>query len=179
MDTPNRRIALNTVGLSMSVRNIPALKQSTENYHALLSARLAPPFNHQPWQFSGFQEFVRQTLSPYDDDGCLLMPAKDWVINPDGWCVNKNSVAILEVVRTNDIDENKARKLANLFWMFDAAEYWLDVVLFYPATSTTVVVDNLLGLDGNAARLKGRECPYRDAFESLKVVVSPSAQAVA
>jgi hypothetical protein len=143
-----------------------------QTYYSFLFSQLPSPFNSFDWKTAGFQKFVRTTLNPYEDGLPYLVT--DWAVVPDAWCAITGGedrwVTLLEIVESNDIDENKARKIANLFWMFDEAEYQMNVVLFYPKTSSTMLVHDLMLLDARArVDLKGRLYPYRDAFNTLKV----------
>ncbi len=145
---------------------------SQQGYYSLLIPRLSAPFRDLPWQHSGFPRFVRQTLDGHE--AAQELETWNWTVLPDAWYHDPDDrqVTLLEIVETNDVSESKARRLANLFWLLDIAGYYTSVVLFYPQTSSTLVVNDLPSLDAVAEELKGRRTPYRDAFESLKQAVA-------
>ena len=134
-------------------------------YYSLLFPQLPVPFNQFVWKTEGFSKFARGVLA----ENCAAFPA----IVPDAWYVDDgHHITILEVVETNDIDDDKARKLTTLWWGFDNVGYEFSVLLFYPRTQSTVAVPDLYAMDGHAAKLEGRQHPYRDAFNTLKVRVA-------
>lgn len=135
-----------------------------QTYYSHLTKQLAAPFNGYKWQFSGFPKWCREARAGSCED----------VINveivPDAFAADETTRTIyaLEVVDSSDITDDKAERIANAFWLLDEAEWELEIVLFYPKYSRTMIVRDLITLDSRHEDFTGRSKPWRDAFTVLK-----------
>ena len=151
---------------------------SQQLYYAALIPQLAEPFRNFDWQFSGFSKWVKEALSTCvedleDDLEDDTTAAEDVHVHfiPDGFFADPETrmAFVLEVVDTNDVDNTKARAIADCFWLLDRASWQLACVLFYPKYTRTMLVWDLMFLNGYAThQFKDRRNPYRDAFTVLR-----------
>jgi hypothetical protein len=126
----------------------------------------------------GFPTFVRDAVQRQaEEDGEGDLPQEEqgpsainWKFIPDAFAVDeaKRVVTALEIIETHDIDERKAACISTCFWRLDYAQYDLHILLFYPSTHRSLIVDNLASLDFRALKLQSLRRPCRDAFQTLK-----------
>ena len=92
---------------------------------------------------------------------------------PDSFWVDEDQrlVFVLKTINTHDVDDFKAQRISNCFWLLDYAKYQLVVVLFYEATQQTMVAWDLMLLDARAEKLQTRKSPYRDAL--FRTITTP------
>jgi hypothetical protein len=141
----------------------------------MLFSKLPAPANRFDWKTNGFLRFIKNAVCKIDEseDGEDMLldieRIRDARIIPDAFCVDEENrmVYVLEIVNTHDIDDTKAGKISDCFWLLDYAEYQLVVLVFYEDTQRLLLALNLMFLDRIAEQLEGRQYPYRDAFRTL------------
>jgi hypothetical protein len=131
--------------------------------YAAIAARIAKPFCAIPWEFAGFSKQVHDLILQGGDEFFEEYQC-DFVPDAFYFDYEKRCAYVLEIVKSNDISDEKAEKLCTAWWLFDAVYWDFVVVLHYPKVCKTVYVPDMVSLDSLATTYGD----YGKAFDLLR-----------